>query len=74
MAKVGTRAAFEAARERARIAVCSNGKAPSAPEQEHRHVWWLEFEATEEDAYNIRDYARLLPSFSGRYYKRKGEI
>lgn len=74
MAKVGTRAAFEAAREKARIAVCSNDEAPSAPEQEHRYVWWLEFEATEEDAYSLRDYARLLDSFEGRYYKRKGEI
>lgn len=58
---------------RARRAVF--GKEPAdAKQEEHRFVWWLEFEATEEDAYNLRDYARLLPSFEGRYYKRKGEL
>ena len=73
MAKTGTRAALEHAMEGARQAIMSREPEP-AKASEPRFVWWLEFEATEEDAYSLRDYARLLDSFEGRYYKRKGEI
>ena len=64
---------MQAAMERAKQAVLGRETDEKEPET-RRYVWWLEFEATEEDAYNLRDFARLLPSFEGRYYKRKGEL
>ena len=72
-AERGSESALSASMERAKNAIFD--RKPTENEGKTAHfVWWLEFEATEEDAYNLRDYARLLPSFSGRYYKRKGKI
>ena len=73
MVKTGSEAALKHAMEGARRAVFGRETDPEKPRTPH-YVYWMEFEATEEDAVNLRDFARLLPTFSGRYYKRKGEI
>ena len=69
----GSPAALQAAMERAKQAVLGRETDEKEPET-RRYVWWLEFEATEEDAMAIRDFSRLLDSFEGRYYNRKGRI
>ena len=71
----GPQERLEAARERAHEALMAKwAEEAEEPEPEPRFVFWLEFESTEEDAMAIRDFSRLLDSFEGRYYKRKGRI
>ena len=59
--------------ERARDAIASSAAQPQGA-REQRYVFWIEFEATDEDMYALRDFTRLLDSFEGRYFTRKGTI